>query len=858
MANNKRENKIEKFTKEAIGKTLNQFNKEIGMADLVEINKNQDRILNGILSQVNDESTEKTEKSNIITLDNSTDGIVELKEIQGDTNVNVSKIEEDMPITYDMGEKEGNIFSLNEVNQDIINIGEIKGNTLVNCNKDDKKELVLMKDLSTQGDNKIDITEGVDGGLIDVYLEGNTLVNVSKTKEETLITYEGEDDTTGNHIALVDDGYIRPVLNGKTMVNVCDQKDSIVVTKAYTVENSGNHIALQGDVDGSCRPVITGNTLVNLVQSPNFDDMSKWTSAGEPTINDGIVNFSSTISLTKYIYQTIPTKNNTTYTFMAKAKFNHNYDTKPSPDLRICVESRDGDSYKSASANVYKANNGVDEFKTLKCTFTTGQHNSAIFMMKADGVIGDMSFTEPIILEGDYTDKPIPDYFEGLQSSFEDNLVTQEMVDSGEEEESNLGKYRVDYKVTGKNKANDNNGYTMVTWSGYHENHKVCDLDLEVGKTYTVSCTANPEITHSQGYRVNVLGVKNSTEIQIIQIGYKPGDDRVPQVGTFTLDTKYDSYYISAYDFSNSGCVLRFQLEEGDTATSYEPYKEYTKTLYLNSPLLEGDTIEEKDGGIYHVHRYKETVLDGRYNWSQHNQIGNTNIYQRYVNTRKFSDMKRSSNYTNTMKSDKIKIAEHYQVEEAEVLTGYPDSSAYPNVNWIYMLTTKSNDELKTYFTENPVTVVYELATPQYELIEQSNLVIPSYTNGYLDFDTVIPVEKVEFKSFSEELTYLYPATSYTVQFISDKETTVNISLGGTSLLAQNIVVGLNRISITTPKTLADNKLIISGAEARISKVVVTDTDKEFEYFEGMKSVGENGLKIYSGKPRRFGKGGRI
>ena len=184
MANNDKENKIEKFTKEAIGKTLNQFNKEIGIADLVEINKNQDRILNGILSQVNDENTEKTEKSNIITLDNSTDGIVELKEIQGDTNVNVSKIEE-MPITHDIGDKEGNVFTLNEIPKGAISIGEIQGNTMVNCNKDDKKELVLMKDLSTQGDNNITLTEGVDGGKVDVALEGNTLVNVSKTKEES-------------------------------------------------------------------------------------------------------------------------------------------------------------------------------------------------------------------------------------------------------------------------------------------------------------------------------------------------------------------------------------------------------------------------------------------------------------------------------------------------------------------------------------------------------------------------------------------------------------------------------------------------------------------------------------------------
>ena len=265
MANNDKENKIKKFTKEAIGKTLNQFNKEIGMADLVEINKNQDRILNGILSQVNDENTEKTEKSNIITLDNSTDGIVELKEIQGDTNVNVSKIEE-MPITHDIGDKEGNVFTLNEIPKGAISIGEIQGNTMVNCNKDDKKELVLMKDLSTQGDNNITLTEGVDGGKVDVALEGNTLVNVSKTKDD-YITHEREEDTTGNHIALADEGYIRPVLNGKTMVNVCDQKEPIAVTKSYTVENSGNHVALQGEVDGSCRPVITGKTLVNIIQT---------------------------------------------------------------------------------------------------------------------------------------------------------------------------------------------------------------------------------------------------------------------------------------------------------------------------------------------------------------------------------------------------------------------------------------------------------------------------------------------------------------------------------------------------------------------------------------------------------------
>lgn len=226
-----------------------------------------------------------------------------------------------------------------------------------------------------------------------------------------------------------------------------------------------------------------------------------------------------------------------------------------------------------------------------------------------------------------------------LQSSFEDNLVTQEMVDSGEEVVDNLGKYRVDYKST----------------------------------------------------------------------------------------------------------------QEDGTVGS-------TKTLYLNSPLLEGDTIEEKDNGIYHVHRSE--------------------------------------------------LVAYTEGDEASLIT-------------------------------DKVNTLHQLASPQYELIEQSNLTIPSYTNGHLDFNTAVPVEKVDFKPFSEELTYLYANTQYTVQFISTKAITADITLGGTQLLAQSIVVGLNRISITTPATLVDNKLIIDGVGANISEVVVTNTDRKFGYFEGMKSVGE-------------------
>ena len=113
-----------------------------------------------------------------------------------------------------------------------------------------------------------------------------------------------------------------------------------------------------------------------------------------------------------------------------------------------------------------------------------------------------------------------------------------------------------------------------------------------------------------------------------------------------------------------------------------------------------------------------------------------------------------------------------------------------------------------------------------------------------LEGNTLVNVSKTKDSTalpLDEDLTYLYANTQYTIQFISYAAITADITLGGAKLLAQNIVEGLNRISITTPSELVDNKLVINGNStgANIMEVVVTDIDRELEYFEGMKSVGE-------------------
>ena len=612
---------------------------------------------------------------------------------------------------------------------------------LLDIEKVNKRQDMNLKCLFAESkNNMIDITEegnsiylqnSTTGYTLVDEIKGNTLVNCNKEPDKELIL-NGNINTSGDNTVTitegVDGGLVDVALEGNTLVNVSKTKDSTAITKSYTVENSGNHIALQGNADGSCRPVITGKTLVNLCK---LSRASK---------NVAILDN--------------PTRITGTVTIINAFKSN-----------RIYVNRQNISSNTYAGATFITSN-------VFKLDIPTGQYIYSIYdNTPTDYIPPSTLISDVLILEGDYTDKPIPDYFEGLQSTFEDNLVTQEMVDNGEEEEGNLGKYRVEYKVTGKNKFDLNNPQilnggnftvnngslryyaTIDELSSYNGYNSVdITLKLKPNTQYVFRHDTNITVGDSDTLGCGrVFIFKNNIHIETV-MNNTPKTILTDETGVL-LFKFIGNWSSTKHDFDVT--FSNIQIEEGDTVTPYEPYKEATKILYLNSPLLEGDTI---DNGMYHVHRSE--------------------------------------------------LVAYTEGDETSLIT-------------------------------DKVNTLHQLETPQYELIEQSNLAMPSYTNGHLDFNTAVPVEKAEFKPFIEELTYLYANTQYTVQFISTRAMLADLILGGTQLLAQSIVEGLNRISITTPATLVDNKLIIDGTGANISEVVVTDTDREFGYFEGMKSVGE-------------------
>ena len=789
-----KDNKMEKSIKEAIGKSLNEFNKKIGMAKIIKDNKNQDRILKGILSQVNDENTEKTEKSNVITLDNSTDGIVELKEIKGDTNVNVSKMEKETPITHVIDDKYGNVISLDGITEGAINIDDIEGNTMVNCCKDGSKELTLNGDIDTSGYNNVTLTEGVDGGKVDIALEGNT------------------------------------------MVNVCDQEDPIAITKNYEV-TTGNHIALQGEYDGKCRPNIYGNTLVSWQGSKDINKGQQVT-INKQYETKSIHTLHTTVGDKVYfrIKFTVDEMNTTSAEPKIFTGYSMGYkiNVKAFKDctvgkieeastIREHESARTDQTHMDLCIGMYAPMPDDVPAGSAVCKYT--MHDYVIYNLTQLFGAGKEPAQE-------WCDKNLP-YLEGMQSSFEDKLIT-------DEKDAHNGKYKVDYKVTCKNKFNG-------VWNkvANSKQHKSSYIKVNPNSEYILSVSNNyNDVEAEKRFNVNLYD-KDKKYINFLITGYLPNNVKINTSSNceyIQIITRVNNDFAGEYT-NIEECNV--QIEEGTKTTTYEPYKEFTKTLYLNSPLLKGDTIEQSGNDIVHMHRYNKVVLDGsNYVPKAEKTLSSVGNYRWVFAVNDIKD--------NTSTTVGLGICDKYPiVSPTNTWNSVEGITQNNNGHKIVLYLDKYKDgsdvskqALIKELSANPITFIYELQTPTKEVISTNdNLLLDSYVNGHLDVDSVVPIDKVVFQSYGTSLKYLSPNTEYTIQFESDSNGKLDaLALNSSDVIGNlNIVKGVNNFNITTSDKITINYLWTTGIGFNASKIVVTPkVDQDFGYFKAMKSVGQN------------------
>lgn len=800
-ANNQAQNKVISDAIAEQNKTINTIvENDKAQDDIIDILKNNQTAGLNAITKLQDKDVAHEERMTAIEAvdveQNNRLDAIEIKNNQQDGRLNdveAKNKKQDLDLKclfaeshserITLDDEVGNSIFLQNSKQGFATVDELKGNTLVNCNKDTDKELILNGNIDTSGYSTVTTTEGVDGGKVDVALEGNT------------------------------------------MVNVCDQEEPVAITKSYEV-TTGNHVALQGEYDGKCRPNVYGNTLVNYLSIINKEPYIQ----GTEFKKNSITEYNNYWEITGQLNEGISDKSMSTNIWdipLTKSLVPGTYTII----INDCPQTT---GFKNYMIRDNTNNIIINSFHVDICTITIKQQCDAIAFysfsntMTTSGTEVTVRFPKHImILEGDYTNKPIPEYFTGLQSSFEDKLIT-------DEKDAHSGKYKVDYKVTGKNKWNG-------TWNkiANSKQHQSSYIKVNPNSEYILSVSNNYNVGKAEKrFNVNLYN-KDKKYINFLVTGYLPNNVKI--------NTSSNCEYIQIINRVNEDFTEEYtnieecnvQLEEGTTATTYEPYKEYTKTLYLNSPLLEGDTIEQSGNNIIHNHKYNTITFDGssdeKWTYWESNTELDSSLISFYLPFTDYKDI--------TAISDRFLTGGTvWQEKKEKIALNGDNTKAFQVALLKSRLATQDIAGFIKWLQANPITVAYELATPTKEVISTNdNLLLDSYVNGHLDVDSVVPIDKVAFQQvIIGGLKYLYPSTEYTIQFESDNIGKLHYHMNG-GYGDIDVVKGINKFNLTTKDKINWLSLDLSGIGFNASKIVVTPkVDEDFGYFKGMKSVGQN------------------
>ncbi len=382
-------------------------------------------------------------------------------------------------------------------------------------------------------------------------------------------------------------------------------------------------------------------------------------------------------------YASIPTKmfkTNTTYTVITTINESVYSSTKFGA-LLVIKYTTIGDSYIPISL--------VDG--TFKIKFTTGAENPTNIRLQVHGAndtTSSFKLDNLIILEGDYTNIDLPNSINGIESVAEREKNVLSIVNKG------------------KNLFNPNN--------------------LEYGNINT-STGKNLGTTNTMKRTIDYISVKSETPYMINSSCrvFQYDKDKNFLVSTTIskgVVTTKNTEYIKVHGNTTSEFVegKKIQLEERTVATSYEPYREPSATT-LNLPIplrsLPNGTCDTIEGNKL-VQRAGKVVLDENIA-SNFKQVNTMQVFrwEYFFDTKEFVSG----------------ICDNFLIKNVQTLANENKGVRLSGNNFRCIDIKFPNDTgfdinaFRTWLSENPVTIYYELAEP---IIHDLEIPIISTTKG--------------------------------------------------------------------------------------------------------------------------------
>ena len=470
---------------------------------------------------------------------------------------------------------------------------------------------------------------------------------------------------------------------------ILSQVDDAYIEKT----EQSNVIHLEGSGDGVVvLDSIEGNTMVNLFNKYNYKGV--------------LPNLYYNMGTSQ-----LEVKNGLTYTCITNT--NVSYHLKYHSGNEMCLVFNQGYSIGKFTAK-------KDSKMMMIATESSGDYN-----------------VDVLLIEGDWTNREIPQYFGGLQSSFEDKANDE-------------GKYEIEILMKNKNLLDLK---SPVKVGGYApakmEGDKIV-LNSSGVEGERISLAFPVCMKKGSTYRFSYSNIEGNSEILGTTLQMHSDLSANNQFGVstknpFTWDRDSGIYYARVYNMYVAGTVkANIQLEENNIATTYVEPKQNKIKLLINKLLrgLPNGTKDElciKDDKLVIKRRCGETTLKDM-------NIGYTNgTYLDIFNFGTIGD-KYNVKTQSYMTCDKFPyVGDVWNGCQAIGIGGHN------NVNFriTYPKETMTVDSLTQWLQNNQTTVVYELSEPTYEEVLNEYgepIILEGYENGTLYIDsTIVPTTTVRY-----------------------------------------------------------------------------------------------------------------
>lgn len=206
-----------------------------------------------------------------------------------------------------------------------------------------------------------------------------------------------------------------------------------------------------------------------------------------------------------------------------------------------------------------------------------------------------------IQLERSETQTPYEPYTGGKPSPSPE--YPQEIKNVGKRDEGTQ-KYEVDAKVTGKNLLNLQKASEKVNWTQHSNFPGYYNFPVFVGRGNTVTISIPQKIPTGQGLFLSVCLTESGARDG--WIAHNSNDSLNNTKLTYKATNDY--IYLNAHSDTIAGMKKYFgnlQVEYGNVATPYQPYKEQTLTLTSDRPITKWDKLVEQGGQYGWLYKHK-------------------------------------------------------------------------------------------------------------------------------------------------------------------------------------------------------------------------------------------------------------